>query len=149
MRDIKGIVVHCSASPDSLDVGFKQIDEWHKQRGWKSPSGVHCGYHYIVRRNGTVERGRPDSEKGAHVEGKNSSTLGVVWVGEKLPTSVQYTALVQIVHALMVKYSVDIDKVQGHCEIAPESKKTCPIIDMNKFRAELIFKQKQVSVRRD
>lgn len=149
MREIKGIVVHCSASPDSRDFGFKDINDWHKQRGFKSPTGIHCGYHYIVRRNGTVERGRPDSEAGAHVEGHNSRTLGVVWIGEKTPTSVQYTALVQIVHALMVKYNVKIDKVQGHCEVAPESKKACPVIDMNKFRAELIFKQKQVNVRRD
>lgn len=149
MRDIKGIIVHCSASPDSRDLGFKEINQWHKENGWKSPSGIHCGYHYIVRRNGTVERGRPDHEVGSHVKGKNAKTLGVVWIGEKVPTAVQYTALVQIVHALMVKYNVSIDKVQGHCEAASESKKACPVIDMNKLRAEIIFKQKQVTVRRD
>jgi N-acetylmuramoyl-L-alanine amidase len=149
MREIKGIVVHCSASPDSRDLGFKEINRWHKENGWKSPSGIHCGYHYIVRRNGTVERGRPDSEIGSHVKGKNSKTLGVVWIGQKTPTAVQYTALIQIVHALMVKYNVSIDRVQGHIEIAPESNKACPVIDMNKFRAEIIFKQKQVPVRRD
>jgi N-acetylmuramoyl-L-alanine amidase len=149
MRMIKGIVVHCSASPDSRDLGFKEINEWHKQNGWKSPSGVHCGYHYIVRRNGIVERGRPDDEAGAHVAGHNSKTLGVVWVGEKQPTDAQYKALIQIIHALSVKYSVSVDKIQGHCEIAPESKKACPVIDMNKLRAEIIFKQKDVKVRRD
>ena len=149
MRNIKGIVVHCSASPDSRDVGFKEINEWHKANGWKSPSGIHCGYHYIVRRNGTVERGRPDSEKGAHVAGHNANTIGVCWIGEGTPTSVQYTALTQIVHALSVKYGVKIDKIQGHCEIAPESKKACPVIDMNKLRAEVIFKQKEIKVRRD
>lgn len=149
MRQINGIIVHCSASPDSRDFGFKDINQWHKERGFKSPSGIHCGYHYIVRRNATVERGRPDIEIGAHCEGKNSKTLGIVWVGEKVPTEIQYKALVQVVHGLMVKYNVKIEKVQGHSEAAPESKKTCPVIDMNKFRAEIIFKQKQVTVRRD
>jgi N-acetyl-anhydromuramyl-L-alanine amidase AmpD len=149
MREIKGIVIHCSASPDSRDLGFKEINEWHKANGWKSPSGIHCGYHYIVRRNGTIERGRPDSEVGSHVAGKNSKTLGIVWIGENQPTAVQMAALIQITHALMVKYNVPIDKVQGHREIAPESKKACPVIDMDKLRAEIIFKQKQVNVRRD
>lgn len=149
MREIKGIVVHCSASPDSRDFGFKDINEWHKQRGFNSPSGIHCGYHYIVRRNGTIERGRPDSEVGAHVAGHNSKTIGIVWIGEKTPTAVQMTALIQMVHALMVKYNVPVEKVQGHREVAPESGKLCPVIDMNKFRAEIIFKQKQVNVRRD
>lgn len=149
MRDIKGIVVHCSASPDSRDLGFKEINQWHKERGYLSPSGVHCGYHYIVRRNGIVERGRPDSEVGAHVKGHNAKTIGVCWIGEKTPTDIQYKALAQIVHALSVKYKVPVDKIQGHKEIAPESLKECPVIDMNKLRAEVIFKQKEVKVRRD
>ena len=136
MREIKQIIVHCTASPDSLDIGFKEINQWHKERGWASPSGVSCGYHYIVRRDGRYERGRPDRETGAHAKGYNSNSIGVVWCGDKYPQPKQVSALLELLRKLMKKYKVPVEKVLGHCEI---SEKTCPNIDMHWLRAELIF----------
>jgi N-acetylmuramoyl-L-alanine amidase len=138
MRKIKRIVIHCTDSDDSLDIGYEEINAWHKKRGWLSPSGVSCGYHYIVRRDGTTEVGRPLEEIGAHVRGFNGDSIGIVWVGRKDPDDDQFRALKQIVRALMYKYEVDIDKIQGHYEL--DSNKTCPNLDMVKFRAELLFK---------
>jgi N-acetylmuramoyl-L-alanine amidase len=138
MRKIKRIVIHCTDSDDSLDIGYEEINDWHKRRGWLSPSGVSCGYHYIVRRDGTTEVGRPLEETGAHVRGFNGDSIGIVWVGRKDPDDDQFRALKQIVRALMYKYEVDIDKIQGHYEL--DSNKTCPNLDMVKFRAELLFK---------
>ena len=45
-RNIKKIFVHCTDSDDSLDIGFKEINDWHQLRGGLSKSGVSCGYHY-------------------------------------------------------------------------------------------------------
>ena len=138
MRNIRKIVVHCTASPDDLDIGFKQINQWHKERGWASPSGVSCGYHYIIRRDGRFERGRPDHETGAHVRGNNSDSLGVVWVGTKYPSGKQYMALLELLRTLMKKYKLSILDIYGHSEF--DDKKTCPNLDMNWLRAELVFK---------
>ena len=76
MRTIKHIAIHCTATKEGVDIGFEEIDRWHKKRGWKG-----CGYHYIVRLDGQVEVGREEKEIGAHVKGYNRHSIGVVYVG--------------------------------------------------------------------
>ena len=55
------IILHCSATYPSMDVGVSEIDFWHRQRGF---DGI--GYHYVVRLDGTIEEGRPYHLDGAH-----------------------------------------------------------------------------------
>jgi hypothetical protein len=84
----KGIVVHISASHFG---DAKQIDSWHKQKGW---AGI--GYHrvilngvrtggaaYAAALDGTVENGRADTVVGAHCQagGMNVASLGVCCIG--------------------------------------------------------------------
>ena len=71
MNPLKYLVVHCSATPASRDIGAKEIDLMHRQKGWRC-----IGYHYVIRRDGRVEAGRPENEPGAHVEGHNGHSLG-------------------------------------------------------------------------
>lgn len=137
MRNIRYIYVHCTDSPDDLDIGFREINDWHKERGWMSPSGVSCGYHYIVRRNGVLERGRPDEDAGAHVAGHNHNSIGIVWVGRKKMDPRQEKTMLPVIRGLMNQYNVDITNVLGHYEKDPS--KTCPNLDMNRVRAEVLF----------
>lgn len=139
MRKINKLVIHCTDSPDSLDIGFNEINDWHRQNGWMSASGVSCGYHYIVRRDGRVELGRPEEEVGAHVKGHNADSLGIVWVGRKNLTIRQDNSLKSLVFSLMTKYDIDILHVVGHNELY--SRKTCPNIDMDRFRGDVIFEK--------
>lgn len=74
MRKISRIIVHCAASKG--DVSAKTIKSWHLERGWRD-----IGYHYVIRRNGTIELGRPVAESGAHVQGKNKDSIGVCLAG--------------------------------------------------------------------
>lgn len=138
MRRINRIVVHCTASSDSIDVGFREIDEWHRQRGFLSDSGISCGYHWIIRRDGRVERGRPETEPGAHAKGYNSNSIGVVWVGIKQIGFNQRKQLLRVLRGAMDAHGVDILNVVGHNEL-PDVKKECPVIDMNRLRADLLF----------
>lgn len=69
-------VVHGSWTPPHLDVGAEEIDQWHRERGW---SGI--GYHYVIRRNGTLEEGRGLVDAGAHVKGYNSISIGYCLMG--------------------------------------------------------------------
>ena len=48
----------------------------HKARGWKG-----IGYHYLIHLNGTISKGRPIEEIGAHVKGRNEDTIGVAYIG--------------------------------------------------------------------
>jgi len=61
-----------------MDIGFKEIDRWHKAKGWRM-----CGYHYIIRRDGTLETGREESKVGAHCKGYNKHSIGICFVGGK------------------------------------------------------------------
>ena len=76
MRSIKLIVVHCSAVRPGQRSSAEDIDNWHKDKGWKG-----IGYHYVVRRDGTVELGRPLEEVGAHCYHHNRYSIGICYEG--------------------------------------------------------------------
>ena len=62
MRLITLIVVHCSAVKPDQTSSAAQIDSWHrKDNHWKA-----IGYHYVIRRDGAIEEGRPEWMIGAH-----------------------------------------------------------------------------------
>ena len=72
----KLIVLHHSASTAG-NVGAAEIHRWHQDRGW---NGI--GYHYVIRRSGDVERGRPVQAQGAHVRGQNAESIGICLTGD-------------------------------------------------------------------
>jgi N-acetylmuramoyl-L-alanine amidase len=77
MRAINRIIIHCSATKQSLDVGVEEIRKWHmKGNGWKD-----IGYHYVIRLDGSIEKGRPIEQVGAHTSGHNSDSIGICYVG--------------------------------------------------------------------
>lgn len=129
MRPIRKVVIHCSDSPDTLDIGKAEINEWHIQRGFSS-----CGYHFVIRRDGTVETGRPLEKIGAHVAGHNSDSIGICWVGRNKITDSQHTTLVSLVDSLLIKFKLQPENVYGHKELNPG--KTCPNLDMDELRKE-------------
>ena len=53
MRKIDSVIIHCSATKAGMDFSVADIDRWHRARGM---NGI--GYHYVVRLDGTVEKGR-------------------------------------------------------------------------------------------
>lgn len=128
MRRIDLIVIHCADTYSRMDIGVKEIDQWHKERGWKG-----IGYHYVIRRDGTIETGRPESEVGAHVTGHNRFSIGVCWVGgrgeDDTPqdnrTEMQKQALRSIINGLHSKYPNAI--IVGHGDL---DNKNCPCFNV-------------------
>lgn len=124
------LVVHCSATPASMNIGRKEIEEWHRAKGW-----VAIGYHYVIRRDGTVETGRPSDVIGAHVEGHNKNSIGICLVGgvnkamkpEDNFTASQFAALGGLLHMLKAKYPDAA--IQGHRDF-PNVHKACPSFDV-------------------
>ena len=76
MRKINLIIVHCSATPEGKDFTVDDITRWHKARGFKT-----IGYHYVIYRDGSIHKGRPVSEEGAHCVGHNKNSIGVCYIG--------------------------------------------------------------------
>lgn len=143
-RTTKYIVVHTSASRPSATVNAKVIKAWHLAKGWKD-----IGYHFVINRDGTVEKGRNVDEIGAHVEGWNAQTLGICLVGglaEKDPwgpqnnyTNAQWKALKGLCGVLVVKYPKAT--ILGHRDLSPDKDhdglvepneyvKACPCFDV-------------------
>ena len=77
MRAITLIIIHCSAVRPGQQSGVSKIDDWHRQRGWK----YGCGYHYVIRRDGTIENGRPLEMVGAHCLHHNKHSIGICFEG--------------------------------------------------------------------
>ncbi|CAD7055361.1 N-acetylmuramoyl-L-alanine amidase [Pseudorhizobium halotolerans] len=128
MRTINEIIVHCTATPAGRPVTVTEINAWHLARGW---SGI--GYHRVIGLKGERWQGRPLDKIGAHCEGHNSSTIGVVYVGGVLSdgrtpadtrTPAQKDALLAEILALRDRF--DIRKISGHNEYAA---KACPSFD--------------------
>jgi N-acetylmuramoyl-L-alanine amidase len=77
-RDITEVVVHWSATFLDQDIGAEEIHEWHTQRGFSG-----CGYHYVIRKDGRIQRGRPISKRGSHAKDNshNLFSVGICFVG--------------------------------------------------------------------
>lgn len=69
------IVHHLEAEGNNWTV--QAIHDMHKnENGW---AGI--GYHYYIRLDGSVYKGRPDNAIGAHCQGCNANTLGISFEG--------------------------------------------------------------------
>ncbi|NJL53780.1 lysozyme [bacterium] len=134
MRDINRIVVHCSATPVGMDIGVAEITDWHKKRGFTT-----IGYHFVIRRDGTVETGRPVATPGAHALGANSDSIGICLVGgvdanDKMKADAnftlnQYGALVALLSNLCKDYGIDKKDIIGHRDVLGAAK-ACPCFDV-------------------
>lgn len=124
----EAIFVHCSATKPSMDIGLREIRQWHKEKGW-----LDVGYHFIIRRDGTIEEGRPVDVVGSHVQGWNEKSVGVCLVGgiddkgkfaANFATQ-QMSALKTVLFDLKGKYPQAT--VMAHHDVAP---KACPSFDL-------------------
>lgn len=122
---IKYLVVHCSASRPKNPTDISTITRDHKLRGFTT-----VGYHYVILRDGVVQKGRPDGEVGAHVVGKNTGSLGICLVGglndttgkpENNFTEKQFEALRVLLQILTKQHPKA--KVVGHRDLSPDTNK--------------------------
>ena len=133
-RNIKELIVHCSATPEGKDYSVDTIRQWHLQRGFSD-----IGYHYVVYRDGSIHIGRDESIIGAHCTGHNTNSIGVCYIGGcasdgKTPkdtrTLQQKESLLSLLKTLKVKYPNA--KIYPHYKFAA---KACP-----SFNAEEEYK---------
>lgn len=136
MRAIDELIWHCTATPEGREVTAREIDQWHKARGWKG-----IGYHKVVHLDGTVSEGRPAREPGSHVAGRNRFTLGYVYVGgvdarnrpKDTRTPEQKETMERLTREAIEEYGIKI--VSGHRQYAA---KACPCFDAAKEYMPLV-----------
>ena len=128
MRVISLIIIHCSAVTPDQESSAAQIDTWHRKRGWKF--GI--GYHYVIRRNGEIEPGRPEWMVGAHCQNHNQHSIGVCYEGgldirgqpDDTRTEAQKATLRRLLEDLHRRYPHAL--IVGHHDLNP--RKPCPCI---------------------
>ena len=128
MRKIDKIIIHCSATKEGVDFHVKDIDRWHKQKGYKC-----VGYHYVITLDGAIEKGRNEDEIGAHCKGYNANSIGICYIGgldkegnaKDTRTVQQRAALYLLLNQLKEKYPNAT--IHGHNEFA---NKACPSFDV-------------------
>lgn len=93
------IVLH---NADASNCTIYDIHQWHLNNGW-----LGCGYHFLVRKDGSIYRGRPENAQGSHCPGANTTSIGICFEGaymtETMP-SIQYNAGIELINYLFNKY---------------------------------------------
>jgi len=139
MRDIKHIVIHCSASRNGdASVNAQAIDRWHRERGWHG-----IGYHYVIHVDGTLAKGRPLERIGAHVAGQNATSIGICMVGTDRFSVEQWEMLRGLCLDLQAEFPGAV--ILGHRDFSPDQDgdgviepwewfKLCPGFDVAAWR---------------
>jgi len=122
------IVIHHTGEND-IDASAEQIHQWHKNR---NPPWAGIGYHYVIRKGGTIERGRPEWAIGSHAYGENGHTIGIHLSGDfqqANPTPEQLDRCGALVADICDRYGIPIDRdhIVGHGELMPTS---CPGVNL-------------------
>ncbi len=97
----------------------QDIHRWHLANGW---AGI--GYHYFVRKDGSVYRGRPYNTIGAHCQGFNSNSVGICAEGKyetEIMPEAQKNAIIELCRELLTMYPGA--KIVGHGDLNATS---CP-----------------------
>lgn len=129
-KSTEAIFVHCSATRPEQDVGVREIRQWHKQLGW-----LDVGYHFIIKRDGTVEEGRPIEAVGSHVKGWNEKSIGICLVGgvdSKMQPDANFTKeqMESLKHMLETLKQTLYPNIifKAHHDVAP---KACPSFNLS------------------
>ena len=128
MRELNKIIIHCSATPESVDVKTRTIKKWHLAQGWSD-----IGYHYIIELNGDIQIGRTIEKRGAHCNGYNNKSIGICYVGgvdknfkaKDTRTEKQKESLRNLL--ISIKKQNPNITIHGHNEF---STKSCPSFDV-------------------
>lgn len=137
MRDIKYLVVHCTATPQTATVqSIKSY--WKNTLGWKQP-----GYHYLVEANGTHHQLLPIDQVSNGVKGYNSVSIHVSYIGgidaKGNPTDnrtpEQKNKMSAILRMLKKQFPEAI--IQGHRDF-PGVNKACPSFEAKSYYKNLV-----------
>ncbi|MBE6049919.1 MAG: N-acetylmuramoyl-L-alanine amidase [Clostridium sp.] len=115
-NDPKVLVYHHTAASN---LSPEVINNDHKAKGW---GGI--GYHFYIRKDGSIYRGRPEECIGAHAIGRNYDSIGICLEGnfeEEGVSSKQKEALINLSADMIIKYNLE-DSI-GHRDVY---KTLCP-----------------------
>lgn len=121
MREINLIVIHCSATREDRTLSVQDLELCHRRRSF---NGI--GYHFYIRKDGSIIATRPIEKIGAHAKGWNLKSIGICYEGgldrrgraKDTRTTQQKRALEKLVTLLLEEYPGS--RVCGHRDLSPD-----------------------------
>lgn len=138
-RTINMIILHYAATPIDMDFGIETLEACHNSRNFsvyiKDGRRWHIGYHYYIRKDGTIIACRPENVRGCHASGYNAHSIGICYeggcpvsttknwqnIGLDTRTAAQKVSILNLLKELRKRYPQA--PVHGHNEFA---NKPCP-----------------------
>jgi N-acetylmuramoyl-L-alanine amidase len=138
MRDLKRIILHCSATAEGKEISLETIRKWHVEgRGWSD-----VGYHFLIHLDGDIESARPLDKSGAHTRGHNGDSIGICYIGgvdadnnpKDTMNDCQEEAFRELVFSLRMVSDEDLT-LHGHNEF---SSKACPSFKVSEKFSDIL-----------
>ena len=133
---VRFLVLHCSASRCNQDYSVEQLRRDHKARGFYD-----IGYHFYIRKDGTMTQHRKLLEVGAHAKPYNRCSIGICYEGGldeqgkpcNTMTTEQETRLINLFRNLKILFPKA--KIVGHRDLPRTTPKECPCLDAGSWAA--------------
>lgn len=153
-RDITEIVIHATETYTNKDLGAVEINNLQVELGHEG-----IGYHYVIRRDGRLQRGRPVNRIGEHAStnGHDTYSIGIAMVGglnvssgennatdyrsSQSFTREQFTTLEKFVNSYYRRYPGG--QVFGHNDI--DAQELDPYFDVQDY-VESVFRKKNTTL---
>ena len=137
-REVRLLVIHCSATRYDRDFPVEALRRSHVARGFAD-----IGYHFYITRDGTLHRCRPVNQIGAHAAGWNDQSIGICYEGgldengqpADTRTYAQRCTLLDLLRQLRRDYPQA--RILGHYQLSPYIHKACPCFDAREEYGEL------------
>ena len=132
---VRFLVLHCSATRCNQDYSVEQMRRDHKARGFYD-----IGYHFYIRKDGTMTQHRKLLEVGAHARPYNRCSIGICYEGgldeQGKPcntlNSLQFERIKELL--VVLKRLFPKAEIVGHRDLPGTSPKECPC-----FEAKEVF----------
>jgi N-acetylmuramoyl-L-alanine amidase len=130
--NVEYIIIHCSETSPAQDIGVTEIDRMHRAKG-----SFGCGFHYVIRQDGTVEVGRNEGTPGLHTRGYNHCSIGICLVGgidldgnpDGNYSESQFCSLEEVLYEMQSAYPNA--KIVGHNEL--DDAEFCPSFNVQEW----------------
>lgn len=110
-RKITKVITHWSETYNGQDIGAEEINDWHLD----TPGDPGIGYHFVIRRDGRLQRGRPLGRQGYHTRAGNNDvdSIGICIIGgynclARTPNPDQYLSSDSFTSLQMMTYKMFI-----------------------------------------
>lgn len=117
-RKINEIILDCSLTRPDCNWGVDELAVYEKDANGRKTTG----YHFIIKRDGSIENGRPLYKPGVFCAGHNKHSVGICYIGgidnqgnfADTRTDQQKFSLIRLINKLMLMYGCRVESIETY-----------------------------------